>query len=186
VLNTHREEENELHVNRLIRPFYANSAAHGFSRALSARRHAVFSPRGPAKQTRRQFVTGMLAMAAPATADEPMRWQIDCFTRPWAAHDHRVALDSIAAAGFKYVGLMTAKSKDNLIISVATTPDEAAAAGVEVKRRGDRHECVGLSRAEGRRAYSGHRQGGFCEGARQVEAGRLHAWSTGRGTLGSR
>jgi len=75
-------------------------------------------------------------MAVPAIADEPLRWQIGCYTRPWAAHDYRVALDSIAAAGFKYVGLMTAKSKDNLIISVVTTPKEATAVGVEVMRRG--------------------------------------------------
>ena len=76
------------------------------------------------------------AIAAPALADEPLRWQIGCYTRPWAAHDYRVALDGIAAAGFKYVGLMTAKSKDNLLISVNSTPEEAAAVGAEVKQRG--------------------------------------------------
>lgn len=76
------------------------------------------------------------AMTAPALADEPLDWQIGCYTRPWAAHDYRVALDGIAAAGFKYVGLMSTKSKDKLIISVTTTPKEAAAVGVEVKRRG--------------------------------------------------
>jgi sugar phosphate isomerase/epimerase len=128
-------------VNRFLSPFCANSVAYGFFKALPAGQHAACPPRGPAQQTRRQFVTGMLAMAgaamaAPATAAEPLRWQIGCYTRPWAAHDYRVALDSVAAAGFKYVGLMTAKSKDNLIISVATTPGEAAAVGVEVKRRG--------------------------------------------------
>ncbi len=76
------------------------------------------------------------AVAAPALAGEPLRWQIGCYTRPWAAHDYRVALDGIAAAGFQYVGLMTAKSKDNLLISATTTPEEAAAIGAEVKRRG--------------------------------------------------
>jgi len=128
-------------VNRLIRPFCVNSIAHGFSGALPARQHPLRSPRRPAKQTRRQFVTGMLAtagaaMAAAAIADEPLRWQIGCYTRPWAAYDYRVTLDSIVAAGFQYVSLMTAKSKDNLIISVVTKPEEAAAVGVEVKRRG--------------------------------------------------
>jgi len=75
-------------------------------------------------------------MAVPAQGSEPLGWQIGCYTRPWAAHDYRVALDGIAAAGFRYVGLMTAKSRDNLIISVATSSEEAAAVGVEVKRRG--------------------------------------------------
>jgi sugar phosphate isomerase/epimerase len=76
------------------------------------------------------------ATAVPALAEGPLRWQIGCYTRPWVAHDYRVALDSIAAAGFKHVGLMTAKSKDSLIISVATTPEEAAAVGAEARRRG--------------------------------------------------
>jgi sugar phosphate isomerase/epimerase len=91
--------------------------------------------------SRRQFVAGIAAaagamMVAPAFGDEPSQWQIGCYTRPWAAYDYRVTLDNIAAAGFKYVGLMTAKSKDNLVISVTTMPDEAAAVGAEVKRRG--------------------------------------------------
>ncbi len=128
-------------MNRPLRLFLANSIADGCFGALPPRRQAHCPPRGPAKPTRRQFVAGVLAtagaaMAAPALADEPLRWQIGCYTRPWAAHDYRVALDSIAAAGFQYVGLMTAKSKDNLIISVATAPEEAAAVGAEVKRRG--------------------------------------------------
>ncbi len=98
-------------------------------------------PCGSAKPTRRQFVAGVLAAAGAATvipglAGEPVRWQIGCYTRPWAAHDYRVALDNIAAAGFKYVGLMSTKSKNNLIISTATTPAEAAAVGAEAKQRG--------------------------------------------------
>ena len=129
-------------MNRPMPPSHANSLADGCSVALPAGQQAVCPLRGPAKQTRRQFVTGVLAtvgtaMAAPALADEPLRWQIGCYTRPWAAYDYRVALDSIAAAGFQYVGLMTAKgNKDKLIVSVATTPEEAAAVGAEVKRRG--------------------------------------------------
>jgi sugar phosphate isomerase/epimerase len=63
------------------------------------------------------------------------RWQIGCYTRPWAKYDYRVALDAIAGAGFKYAGLMTAKSKNNLVISVATTIEEAGRIGEEAKRR---------------------------------------------------
>lgn len=96
---------------------------------------------GSARQTRRQFVAGMLAaagaaVARPGLADELLQWQIGCYTRPWAAHDYRVALDNIVAAGFKYVGLMSAKSKNNLIISAASTSEEAAAVGAEAKQRG--------------------------------------------------
>ena len=128
-------------MNRPLRPFRANSIVHGCSKSLPASGRpsvlraalphsragnsspACSQPRAPQSQR-------------PALADEPLRWQIGCYTRPWAAHDYRVALDSIAAAGFKYVGLMTAKSKDNLLISVDTTPEEAAAVGAEVKQRG--------------------------------------------------
>jgi len=90
--------------------------------------------------TRRHFISGLsAALAAPALrAGESgaPAWQPGCYTRPWAAHDYRVALDAIAAAGFKYAGLMTAKGKNNLVISVESTPEEAAAVGAEVKQRG--------------------------------------------------
>jgi len=94
-------------------------------------------------QTRRQFIGALMTATAsvaltrsfaakPATS----RWQIGCYTRPWGQHDYRVALDAIAAAGFKYAGLMTTNSKNKLIISATTTPEEAAAIGGEVKQRG--------------------------------------------------
>lgn len=63
-------------------------------------------------------------------------WQIGCYTRPWGQHDYRVALDAIAEAGFKYAGLMTAKSKTGLVISVSTSLEEAERIGEEVKKRG--------------------------------------------------
>jgi neutral ceramidase len=72
---------------------------------------------------------------APAAPNEE-RWQIGCYTRPWARYDYRVALDAIAEAGYKHVGLMTAKSKTNLVISVSTTVEEAEQVGQEVKKRG--------------------------------------------------
>jgi sugar phosphate isomerase/epimerase len=65
------------------------------------------------------------------------RWQIGCFTRPWAQYEYRVALDAIAEAGFKHAGLMTTKAaKGNLVISIATTLDDARAIGEEIKKRG--------------------------------------------------
>ena len=89
--------------------------------------------------SRRQFIGGTLVVTASAIfgrADEPPRWQIGCYTRPWAQYDYHVAFDGIAAAGFKYVGLMGTKSKTNLIVSLTTTPEEAAAIGAEAKQRG--------------------------------------------------
>jgi sugar phosphate isomerase/epimerase len=62
-------------------------------------------------------------------------YMIGCYTRPWAQYDYRVALDAIAEAGYKYVGLMTAKSKNNLVISVSTTPEEAAQIADQIKKR---------------------------------------------------
>jgi sugar phosphate isomerase/epimerase len=89
--------------------------------------------------SRRQFIGSALAATVCATigrAGQSPHWQIGCYTRPWAEYDYHVAFDGIAAAGFKYVGLMTAKSRTSLIISMATTPKEAAAIGGEAKQRG--------------------------------------------------
>ncbi len=63
-------------------------------------------------------------------------WQIGCYTRPWDQYEYTVALDAIAEAGFQYAGLMTTKSKTNLVISVSTTIEEARDIGEEVAKRG--------------------------------------------------
>ena len=77
------------------------------------------------------------ALQSPATAAASgERWQIGCYTRPWAKFDYREALDAIAEAGFKYVGLMTTNTKTGLVISVGTTLEEAEQAGQEAKKRG--------------------------------------------------
>ncbi len=91
------------------------------------------------EQTAKLTATGLIASLSPAgggesAADGP--WQIGCYTRPWDKYDYRDALDAIAEAGFKYAGLMTAKSKTGLVISVTTTPEEAQQFGEEVKKRG--------------------------------------------------
>jgi sugar phosphate isomerase/epimerase len=90
--------------------------------------------------TRRELLktaalAGLGVAAMPLAARAQGGWQIGCYTRPFAAHDYRVALDSIAEAGFKYVGLMTTKGKNGLVISVDTTPEEAAEVGKECKAR---------------------------------------------------
>ena len=85
---------------------------------------------------------GAAGLAASYSAASTMasvagdRWQIGCYTRPWAKYEYRVALDALAEAGFKYAGLMTAKSKNNLVISVETTLEEAEHVGQEARKRG--------------------------------------------------
>ena len=63
-------------------------------------------------------------------------WQIGCYTRPWDQHDYLVALDAIAEAGFKHAGLMTTKRPRRLVVSAATSPEEAAKVGEQLKKRG--------------------------------------------------
>jgi sugar phosphate isomerase/epimerase len=74
--------------------------------------------------------------AAAEPSAQPGRWQIGCYTRPWAEYEYRVALDCIAAAGYKHVGLMTTKSTTGLVISTATTAEEARQIGQEARQRG--------------------------------------------------
>jgi sugar phosphate isomerase/epimerase len=101
----------------------------------------VFTPSASSghRLSRREFIGSALAGTAGAVLSrsaETPRWRMGCYTRPWAQFDYHVAFDGIAAAGFKYVGLMTTKSRTSLIISMATTPKEAAAIGGEAKQRG--------------------------------------------------
>lgn len=87
--------------------------------------------------TRRNFVgTIMLSSAAISllSSAKTSKWQLGCFTRPWADHDYLVAFDGIAAAGFKYAGIMG--SKNGPAITRDTTIDQAAKVGQEAKSRG--------------------------------------------------
>lgn len=84
------------------------------------------------------FLATCVASGTSRTVQAGQRpaYLIGCYTRPWAQYEYRVALDAIAEAGYQYVGLMTAKSKSGLVISVSTTPEEAAQIAQEVKKRG--------------------------------------------------
>lgn len=75
------------------------------------------------------------AVLARAAAGRPAPgWQIGCYTRPWAKHDYRIALDAMAAAGYKYAGLMT--SPTGTLLTAELSTEQAAAIGAEVKKRG--------------------------------------------------
>jgi sugar phosphate isomerase/epimerase len=97
----------------------------------------------PKRWSRRE----VLAFAASATAMPACRtvaapaggaggWTVGIYTRPWDAFELPVALDAIAEAGFRHAGLMTVKSKSRLVISAATTAEEAAAVAEALKQRG--------------------------------------------------
>ena len=101
--------------------------------------------------TRREFLgraigAGAAGLVAPcvltsqarasANADDG-KYEIGIYTRPWDKHDYRVALDAIAEAGFKHAGLMTTTMPSGrLVISTATSEEEAVQVGEEVKKRG--------------------------------------------------
>lgn len=73
---------------------------------------------------------------ATAQNTHPLRYKLGCYTRPWDQFDYRVALDGIAEAGFKYAGIMTAKSKSWLVITVDSTSEEVQTVASEAKQRG--------------------------------------------------
>jgi len=79
-----------------------------------------------------QMTLPLVSRAAP----EDSEYQIGCYTRPWDKHEYRVALDGIAQAGFRYAGLMTAKCKTWVLITVDSTTEEVAVIAQEVKHRG--------------------------------------------------
>jgi len=109
-------------LSQFSRRGFLGRAAAGAAAGLSASRIArAAEPRAERK--------GMKKKAGP-------RWQIGCYTRPWDKHEVRVALDAIAEAGYRHVGLMTTQSKTRLVISVATTLEEARRVGAECRKRG--------------------------------------------------
>lgn len=87
--------------------------------------------------TRRKFVGGALLTMAAASglrAADETPWQVGCYTRPWNKHDYRVAFDAIADAGFKFAGLMTAKT--GMLLTPDTTLEQSAEMATEAKARG--------------------------------------------------
>jgi sugar phosphate isomerase/epimerase len=101
--------------------------------------------------SRRSFLTGtarlgMAAMAVPTVetlfgadaggATPRAAWQIGCYTRVFDQFEYPVALDAIAEAGFKYVGLMTTKKKEWVMIKTTTPVEEVRTMHKEARKRG--------------------------------------------------
>ena len=79
--------------------------------------------------SRRSFIAATATASVAGLAKSPSAWaagapayQIGCYTRPWDQFEYRVALDGIAEAGFKHAGIMTAKGKSWVVITVDSTP----------------------------------------------------------------
>lgn len=96
----------------------------------------------PGISSRREFLLGLAAGFAAAAASRsgshassPAAYQLGCYTRPWDKFEYRVALDGIADAGFRYVGLMTAKGKSWVMVTVDSTPDDILAISSEIEAR---------------------------------------------------
>ena len=63
-------------------------------------------------------------------------WQIGCYTRVFDQFDYPVALDAMAEAGFKYVGLMTTNIKQWVMIKTTTPIEEVQAMSDAARKRG--------------------------------------------------
>jgi sugar phosphate isomerase/epimerase len=92
--------------------------------------------------SRREFLRtttalGLASVLHPVSTNATNNgYLLGCYTRPWDQYDYRVALDGIAEAGFRYAGLMTAKGKTWVLITVETTPEEVVTIADQVRQRG--------------------------------------------------
>ena len=73
--------------------------------------------------------------AAAGAARKPA-WQLGCYTRVFDQFDYPVALDAIAEAGFKYVGLLTTNTKQWVMIKTTTPAGEVQAMSDAARQRG--------------------------------------------------
>ncbi len=76
------------------------------------------------------------AFGAETATPTSTAWQFGCYTRPFDEFEYPVALDAIAEAGFKFVGLMTTKSKQPVMIRTSTPAEEVQSMNAEARKRG--------------------------------------------------
>ena len=101
--------------------------------------------------SRRAFLAGTAKLGAAAmavstaeslfsaetnTALPGKPWQIGCYTRVFDQFDYPVALDAMAEAGFKYVGLLTTNTKQWVMIKTTTPTEEVQAMKDAANKRG--------------------------------------------------
>jgi len=77
-----------------------------------------------------------LLSAEPNSAAPSKPWQIGCYNRVFDQFDYPVALDTLAEASFKYVGLMTTKSKQRVMIKTTPPVEDVQAMHQEARKRG--------------------------------------------------
>ncbi len=86
---------------------------------------------------RRAFLCAVASAscAGRLSASPPSSYQIGCYTRPWDQHSLPIALDGVAEAGYRHVGLMSAGGAVRILITSETTPATATEIRREVERR---------------------------------------------------
>jgi sugar phosphate isomerase/epimerase len=77
-----------------------------------------------------------LLAADPASALLQPAWQLGCYTRVFDQFDYAIALDAIAEAGFKYVGLLTTNTKQWVMVRAGTPVEEVQAMHRLARQRG--------------------------------------------------
>src|SRR5258708_39761456 len=68
-------------------------------------------------------------------AAQPAQWPIGCFNRPWTKWSYDDALDGIAAAGFKFTGLLSSH-RGEAFTSAAATPEYLVGLKKRIAQRG--------------------------------------------------
>jgi len=76
-----------------------------------------------------------MAQAAIPSVPAPKPWEIGCYTRVFDQFEYAVALDAIAEAGFRYVGIMTTNTKQWVMINPATITAEVEKIRTEAEKR---------------------------------------------------
>ncbi len=77
-----------------------------------------------------------LVGAATNRAATSKPWQIGCYTRVFDQFEYPVALDAIAEAGYRYVGLMSTKGKHSAMVRTDTPVEEVQGMHEEARKRG--------------------------------------------------
>lgn len=96
--------------------------------------------RGLRRVSRREFLGGLAGLSGLAgevdQAQLTQKYLIGCYTRPWDALDLERALDGVAEAGYRWVGLMTAKDFPGGVVTPETSEKEAGGIEARARQRG--------------------------------------------------